>query len=757
MAHKKEKPADKGIKTGTAISPEYMKTPHFISTKLTQSTIDAATLFPSLANLADPNTVTVGNEGLLLEWFYSPILGQPRNININNLRLLAQSTWPAINIQNITRRISNLEWAIVVKPEFKENLESDPRLKKKFDEICRFFEKPNNQNQSMNYLISAYTRSLMEVDGGVFVKVFNKASKMVELQARDGATFIVNVDMHGNYLDPAFYQYSFIRPSNNPIPFKMREVVYGMLNPQAGSPYGKAPTQYIEDVANILMDGIRYNKNFFERNQIPSTMFWTTAKLNEESKNRLKVFLEKEVPKNPNAMYLLDGLPDFNQIQLTLNQKDAEFLNSQAWFSKLVMAIFGTTPAVLGFTDDVNKATEAGQESVFFDATMLPVTQHISSKINREIMPEFFIDYFDVSYDEINFDMIPFEFKFFVRNRFTEEREREGDRKDIQLGVLTPNEYRRKWNIEDGKPVPGGDLPKQQAQGLSSLFSTSSLLGSEEKSKKKVNIKKKEDLAPIDPAPKDSIPEDKNVVSFQDDLDKIILELQTQVIRAVRKNRLGKRYKQRGRAIKNIDMFISSLQLLISEFTDKISVAVEVHIRELVKVKLTEVEAQLNINLPPEAYNAVILDLTDQLLNGYMLPNGKFYDGILALPPKVAENVTSTMAQGIQDGLGEKELINGLNPIFENTAHNTQAFVRTEINRASTKADLDAWQASGVVKGKEWITARDGRVRDNHAALDGVVVALGDTFKAVLSDGTMVEVNGPPFEINCRCTLAPVV
>lgn len=69
---------------------------------------------------------------------------------------------------------------------------------------------------------------------------------------------------------------------------------------------------------------------------------------------------------------------------------------------------------------------------------------------------------------------------------------------------------------------------------------------------------------------------------------------------------------------------------------------------------------------------------------------------------------------------------------------------RTELNRAGNGAALKQAQESGVVRGKRWSTAGDGRVRDEHRELDGVVVGVDEPFP----NGLMA-----PGEPGCRCGL----
>jgi len=69
---------------------------------------------------------------------------------------------------------------------------------------------------------------------------------------------------------------------------------------------------------------------------------------------------------------------------------------------------------------------------------------------------------------------------------------------------------------------------------------------------------------------------------------------------------------------------------------------------------------------------------------------------------------------------------------------------RTEVTKASSYGSLQAAKQSQVVKIKSWLTSRDDRVRDEHAAMDGEEQKLDDPFSNGLDS---------PSEPMCRCVL----
>ena len=125
-------------------------------------------------------------------------------------------------------------------------------------------------------------------------------------------------------------------------------------------------------------------------------------------------------------------------------------------------------------------------------------------------------------------------------------------------------------------------------------------------------------------------------------------------------------------------------------------------------------------------------------------------------------NINATTRQAIHDYLVEanrenltvQEIARGLDELFVFGQSRSLRIARTETVRSYNAAtDFSFKQNDELVEGKEWLTAGDEKVRDSHAALDGVVVALGDQF----DNGCEYpgDPAGAPEEtINCRCTIA---
>jgi SPP1 gp7 family putative phage head morphogenesis protein len=118
----------------------------------------------------------------------------------------------------------------------------------------------------------------------------------------------------------------------------------------------------------------------------------------------------------------------------------------------------------------------------------------------------------------------------------------------------------------------------------------------------------------------------------------------------------------------------------------------------------------------------------------------------------MGETTGRAVAKAVQDGLAAGETVNQLVkrleqlPDFSRTR--ARLVARTETTRAwngaQRRALTDFQRRSGRRVRKSWLSARDARVRDEHAAIDGEEKAVDEAFSNGLQQ---------PGEPNCRCTL----
>ena len=101
--------------------------------------------------------------------------------------------------------------------------------------------------------------------------------------------------------------------------------------------------------------------------------------------------------------------------------------------------------------------------------------------------------------------------------------------------------------------------------------------------------------------------------------------------------------------------------------------------------------------------------------------------------------------------------------MFNNSSkHRSYEIARTEVSRATNYSTVEAYQQSGVVTGKKWLTGFDERTCVRCKAMHGKIVAIdknffnkGDTFQDL--NFNYDAVGQPPLHVSCRCTTTAVI
>ena len=258
-----------------------------------------------------------------------------------------------------------------------------------------------------------------------------------EIYARDGSSFLKEVDKFGYC--KGYWQYSYQIPAH-PMWFNKEEIIYKMGHPRSMSCYGYAPTQAILDVIKSLHYSIQWNRAFYEETALPDAII-ALKDSSRENYDRFLEYWQREIVGKPHKLPIVNAEIDVKP--LTFSQKELEFLESQQWYFKLVISTFGLTPAELGFTEDVNRATGITQSEVVRRKAIRPLIKLLEETMN-EVIKEF--GFFDV------------EFKYVVKDIIEEQQKTEIQNAQLQSGLKTINEIR----VDEGlQPVGWGDIPMQ--------------------------------------------------------------------------------------------------------------------------------------------------------------------------------------------------------------------------------------------------------------------------------------------------------
>ena len=412
------------------------------------------------------------------EFLYKPPYGYPRYSNLPEIRKLANTPFVEMCVSTILSEMAAIPWDIVPTEE-DAVISSD--MQKKIDHIKSFFNNPNSNKESFEDIIKKLGRDILEIDSAVLIKVFNKKKEMVEMYAKDGATFTKNPDEYGRYenreeiilngaVGPgnltedlarekgAYFQYGWITAAY-PVAFGKREVVWFEENPRTDSLYGRSPVEVLDEALKVLIYAIESNLEYYNDNSIPKGVIGLDGADGDSVENFKKQWLEQQRKKDNfgnwkkilHHLPIVNKKPEFTRIQFT--NAELEMISQQQWFAKMVWACFGVTPSELGYTENSNKATEIVQSNVFRRKAIYPLLRLIEYKLNHEILSEF-------EYEGI-------QFKFDTYDINEELKKTELYEKQIKNGLRTVNEIRTSESLDE---VEWGDEPPKNWQSGGNSF-----------------------------------------------------------------------------------------------------------------------------------------------------------------------------------------------------------------------------------------------------------------------------------------------
>ena len=410
----------------------------------------------------DPNE----REAIYPNWFFSARLGQPRGVDTRKLRKLATSPWAQMVITTFKKQIVTIPWEIVPKDEEDEsNHEADIKL------CMEFFEKPNENRQTINDINSEVITDIAEIDAGCLNYVYSNDSwtigevpvhnawgkeisyetdlvlkplgqrTLVKLKSTDGATMLKQVDIYKNLLN--FWQYSFKHPRQNPTRFTNDEIEYIMMNPRSYDVYGFSPMQSIQQVIELLIQGTRYNKDLYTNNAIPDILV-SLPKLPKEALRKLKRTWNNQYKGKPHQVGFINWMIERID-KLNDNNRDLEWLEGQKWYFKLVFGAYGVSPDEAGFFENSNKSNDEGQEKVTVRNALKPYIQKIEQLHTTKTITEI-----------LGREDHGLCFKYFPRDHAVEKIEFEQAMQELDRGIITVNEYRKAQGKDE---VEWGDEP----------------------------------------------------------------------------------------------------------------------------------------------------------------------------------------------------------------------------------------------------------------------------------------------------------
>jgi Phage-related protein len=132
---------------------------------------------------------------------------------------------------------------------------------------------------------------------------------------------------------------------------------------------------------------VEANKKLFERGLIAQLMLTTEKSLTDEQLKQLHSEFRNTYGGVQNAYKVPIFGGGIKPENVQMSNKDAQFLEQQEWLRDKIMVIFGNTKAVMGITDDVNRASAEASLLSWYRSTVRPDMKGITDTLNEFLVP----------------------------------------------------------------------------------------------------------------------------------------------------------------------------------------------------------------------------------------------------------------------------------------------------------------------------------------------------------------------------------
>ncbi len=546
--------------------------------------------------------------------------------------------------------------------------------------------------------------------------------------------------------------------------YKPEQVLHFKI-PNPKNPYrGLSKVEVAAEVIDTDNAASEANRQLFERGMINSFMLTTPNKITPEQLTQLRSDFEStyQGARNRFKVPIVGG--DLKPETIANTNKDMEFIAQQEWLRDKLMSIWGNNKAVLGITDDVNRANADATILNWKRTTVMQEMKSIVDTLNEFLVPRWG-------------DNLMLGFKDPV-----EENEDEKIAQVVQLksnDIVTLNEAREMLSLD---PAEGGDEfgfqrserrqdmmiqnlpPAAKRVDYTKVLRRMGVYGQVEK-----YIKTREAVLPIarklikDRKAKGAKSEVSEHTSLTNEQVWAFHEKQIKLVEA------------------HEAIFEDAVKSYIDELVDRALSQVPDEVASMQRKQLFNEESEVQRAV---ARFAPILDQVVALAGNEALKlinidspyiPGEVKETVRKNVDKFATSMIKTdrdkiidmISQGIVEGQSIPKIRSNIeNAYKEYSRVQANRVTRTEVIRASNLGSQDAWKQSGIVTEKQWLTARDDRVDPLCDYMNGKIIPVTKNFfdkgatlevgdhKADFSYGS---VKVPPLHPNCRCTLLPVI
>jgi len=331
-----------------------------------------------------------------------------------------------------------------------QDMELRPRHRRIIESIDAFFSAPNPNKESFTDLREKFIKDMLVVGRGTMEKVFF-GLVLGELYVLKASSVDVKADSHGTIPDKRAYVQT--SPQGKEIWFDKNEIIWGIFRQVSGSYYGEKP---LDTLANAVASDIlraTFNSNYFLNGAEAGGIIGLEG-MGKTELERFKQYYRDNHKGVRNVHRMLAVNVPIKMIKTAVTNRDMEFSEYGKELKQKIYAVYHMQPFIMGdISATTGKLNSTEQNQVYKDGAIKPILMKEAEVYTKEILE----NGFGVTDLMIGFEGI---------DLADTAKQADIDRNDIDAGVLTINEVRKRRGLQ---PVPWGNTPVNLLPGGSQI------------------------------------------------------------------------------------------------------------------------------------------------------------------------------------------------------------------------------------------------------------------------------------------------
>lgn len=641
------------------------------------------------------------------------------------MRTLADSSdLLRVIIERRKDQIVRMDWTIKVKDKAgtvgDESVTPDPRC----DLVEQFFKFPDREHDWSTWL-RMLLEDLLVIDAPTIYPRKTKGGDLYSLDPVDGATIKRVLDVYGRTpIAAGETAYQQILKGMPAVDYAFDELFYLPRNPRTHKVYGYSPVEQIINIITLALNRQTYQTSYYTHGSTPDLIFEVPAEWSAEQTKQFSDWwnnlLSGNLAERRRTQFVPKGAKPVDTKEKALTDQADE------WIARVACFAFGISPQ--GFVKEVNRATAETAQQASQSEGLAPLMMWVKSMMDRMISAYFGSD---------------LEFIWQSDEMVSPKDQAEIDSKYVAANILTADEVRSKRFGLSALPKP--EMPPEPNK------QDTNIVDAEQKEK---FAKSKKSVSLID---RDRAVVTDAITSIQTELISFFAteaELLAQdVITAMEAETLGKATDNNGIVGKILNtLSFGRWQTLVDGFKSRLQVVALDGVSEAffqIEVDPTNIEDALALA------NQKAIDYANERaaeLVGMKWQNGELIENpspLYSITESTRDMLRSKVTQAMEDGWSNDTLAEEIKADYAFSDERAESIARTETAIADVEGNVAAYEESGLVEYKQWLTAPG--CCPKCAALSDVIIPLNDYFVA----GSFRK--NAPLHPHCRCDVLPVL